>query len=508
MLTPKDFEFNDLQGIFRFSHSRLQQARFLLLKIQDATLAKQWLAQAPVTSGSIRSPLPNTALHIAFTAEGLHEIGLKKHIINGFSNEFLSGMTGDNRSRRLGDTAENDPQSWHWGTSSNNKPDLLLMLYADSENIDTWQQQLTSGIFYQAFTLQTSLNTNGEIASEPFGFADGISQPVIDWQQQQSVNIHQRDTYSNLVAPGEIILGYPNEYNEYTDRPLLNTENDELANILPDAEEQPHLKDFGRNGSYLIFRQLEQDVPGFWQFIDKETGGNPSKREKLAQAMVGRTRNGDPLVPLTQNKIAGISSHPENNNHFHFDDDPDGLLCPMGAHVRRSNPRTGDFTPGVRGFFSRIKKILGFDNNNHHSDLLSSTRFHRLLRRGRQYGPVLTPEEAIKPDASKEERGLQFICLSANIARQFEFVQNAWLNNAKFAGLQNETDPLLGNRQKLDDVTPTDNFSQAHRSGPRRCTNNLPQFVRVRGGAYFFLPGIRALKYIARSTTITSEGEA
>ena len=133
--------------------------------------------------------------------------------------------------------------------------------------------------------------------------------------------------------------------------------------------------------------------------------------------------------------------------------------------------------------------------------MIASTRFHRLLRRGRSYGPKLSPEQAIKPDAPKAERGLQFICLVANIQRQFEFVQNAWMMNSKFAGLQQERDPLLGHRKPLLGGEATDHFHRPDPVGPMQKLCPLPQFITVRGGAYFFMPGIRALKYIAAQPT-------
>ena len=129
--------------------------------------------------------------------------------------------------------------------------------------------------------------------------------------------------------------------------------------------------------------------------------------------------------------------------------------------------------------------------------MVASTRFHRLLRRGRAYGPVLAPEDAVKPDAPAAERGLQFICLSANILRQFEFVQNAWSMSSKFSGLQQESDPLLGNREPLISGDSTDQFNRPDPAGPMRKTCHLPEFISVRGGGYFFMPGRHTLKYIA-----------
>jgi hypothetical protein len=201
-------------------------------------------------------------------------------------------------------------------------------------------------------------------------------------------------------------------------------------------------------------------------------------------------------VPAGDVKIPGVPAD-ARQNRFNYDSDPDGHRCPFSAHIRRSNPRTGDFPPGVSGFLSRLIKIFGFGQQRPNEDLIASTRYHRLLRRGRPYGPVLTPEEAVQADAPPAQRGLQFICLVANISRQFEFVQNTWTMNSKFNGAQQESDPLLGNREPLLEGEQTDCFNRSDPAGPRRSMCGLPQFVTVRGGGYFFMPGLRALKYIA-----------
>jgi deferrochelatase/peroxidase EfeB len=187
-------------------------------------------------------------------------------------------------------------------------------------------------------------------------------------------------------------------------------------------------------------------------------------------------------------------------NDFDYQADPLGLRCPLGAHVRRSNPRNADLPAGEAGIVSWLQRTLGFDEQALGQDRVASTRLHRLLRRGRKYGPSQTPEQVLAgavDSVNNMDSGLHFICLGANIARQFEFVQGAWLMATQFNGLPNESDPLLGTRMPLPNGTPTDGFSMPQDSGADRRLTGLPQFVTVRGGAYFFLPGIRALRYLA-----------
>ncbi|MBA2483189.1 MAG: peroxidase, partial [Nitrosomonas sp.] len=433
MRKTSNFQFDDLQGLLRFGHGKLTDTCFLLLNIVNADAAKQWLSKAPISNATAIDPPPDSALQIAFSVDGLRALHLEESIIEGFSDEFIVGMAGDeSRSRRLGDVGSNAPEKWDWGGSETKTPHILLLLYAKEGKLESWRAAVEGEFFSQAFhSKQLPTLHIGEI--EPFGFADGISQPTVDWKQKQSTDVHERDRYSNLLAPGEMVLGYPNEYGQYTPRPLIDPKQDQLAVDLPNAVDIPEMKDLGRNGTYLVLRQLGQNVreqgknvPNFWQFLDKETRSVPEKREQLAASMVGRERDGTPLIV---EHIPGISAK-DHGNHFTYDLDPKGNHCPIGAHIRRANPRTGDYPPGVTGFFSRFMRILGFAQAPE-EDLVASTRFHRLLRRGRSYGPALIPEEAIKPDASTVERGLQFICLVANISRQFEFVQNAWIENSK-----------------------------------------------------------------------------
>ena len=491
-------EYADIQGLVRFAHGHLPDSAFLMLRLIDVAVAKRWLADAPVTSARSQEHKPETALQVAFTAAGLKALGLGDAMLNQFSEVFCGGMAGDpNRSRRLGDVGNNAPKHWDWGGNSEQTPDLLLMLYAQTGELENRISSLQDSTFQQAFELQKTLLSTNNSPREPFGFADGISQPELDWQQSISTDEHERDRFANRTALGEFLLGYSNEYGQYTERPLLDSVIEGPHEQLPDAGDQPQFKDLGRNGTYLVFRQLSQDVSGFWQYLDEQAAGNTRERDRLAAAMVGRQRNGEPLMPRTSEPIDGIDRD-NDYNHFNYDSDPHGHLCPVGAHVRRSNPRTGDYPVGVNGFITRLLRTLGFCRRYPGDDLVASTRFHRLLRRGRAYGTPLSIEQALqeKPTGS-DLRGLHFICLGANISRQFEFVQNAWNMSSKFSGLPTEADPLLGNREPLLNGQTTDHFSLPREGAPAQCLTGIPQFISVRGGAYFFMPGIRALRYLA-----------
>jgi deferrochelatase/peroxidase EfeB len=268
------------------------------------------------------------------------------------------------------------------------------------------------------------------------------------------------------------------------------------------AEDQPGKRDLGRNGTYLVMRQLTQDVRGFWRFLDKATNSNPEERHRLGSYMVGRAlADGSPLVPLSHEAIADIGQVRAGTaeNRFTYDLDVQGTRCPYGAHIRRANPRNADIPGAPKGLISTLIRTLGFGNKNIRDDLIASARFHRILRRGREYGPKLTPEEALQPAPPDDgERGLHFLAINSNIQRQFEFVQNAWLMRTKFDGLTEESDPLLGNRAPLAGCPFTNTFSITQSGVVRQRIMNVPQFIAVQGGAYFFLPGMRALRYLSR----------
>jgi Dyp-type peroxidase family len=483
-------EFDDIQGLLRFGYKHHTEACFLLLRVKHPAAARAWLDTAPVTSAVPTEPPPATVLQLAFTSAGLHALGVPDDVVQAFSAEFLDGMApnpvhnsahNSARSRRLGDIGANAPQHWQWGTAER-LPHVLVLLYALPGQLARWQQQIETACA-PGFDTVRRLPCSDRGSTEPFGFADGLSQPQIDWQRTRAAVDAEQTTYSNLGCLGEFVLGYPNEYGGYTDRPLVPD-----TPTLPLAEDRPDHADLGRNGSYLVLRQLQQDVHRFWQTLDQQAHGDPALREQLAAALVGRTRQGTPLEPSTD------ASDP---NAFGFDADPRGTRCPLGAHIRRANPRTADLPPGPPGVLPWLQRTLGFDAPALDQDRVAASRFHRLLRRGRAYGAQATPAQALAGPASVADTGLYFISLGAHIARQFEFVQGAWLNAPHFNGLPCESDPLLGHRQPTPEDLPTDGYRMPQAGGPAQRLQGLPQFVTVRGGAYFFLPGIRALRYLA-----------
>jgi Dyp-type peroxidase family len=227
-------------------------------------------------------------------------------------------------------------------------------------------------------------------------------------------------------------------------------------NLLPRV--QDNRADFGRNGTFMVMRQLEQNVGEFDRFVAASVP--LEERQRFAAQMVGRWRSGAALV--LHDEQGGYSQRAleaENDFGYHRED-RHGFRCPIGAHIRRANPRDS-LAEGLGITPEEAQQIVDQ---------------HRILRRGRVY-----PDEG-------DAQGLMFVCLNANIERQFEFIQNSWLLNGEFGGLTGETDPIIGVGQR--DFT-------IQRPLLGRCHRNLPQFVRTRGGEYFFLPSVTALHYLA-----------
>jgi deferrochelatase/peroxidase EfeB len=215
---------------------------------------------------------------------------------------------------------------------------------------------------------------------------------------------------------------------------------------------------------------LRQDVPGFTRFLEEATrnadgSSNSTEQTRLAAKMVGRWQSGAPLVLAPE---ADDSKLADENNFTYFHPDADGRKCPLGAHIRRSNPRDS------------LDPHPGSDRS------VAINKRHRIVRRGREYG---NPPSA--GSSADDDRGLHFLCLSGNISRQFEFLQHTWVNNPKFHGLYSDTDPIIGSHAELDST-----FTVQAEPVRQRFTH-LPDFITLQGGAYFFILGIRGLQYLA-----------
>ena len=470
-------ETRDIQGIVVRGYGELKEAKFLLLEVVDAEQARRYLSELCTRVDLASNATPDQALQVAFTAAGLAALGVPRSAWLTFSREFLEGMDDEVRAESLGDRGLNDPKTWAWGRSSN--VHVLLMLYAKKhalKHLLAVEVPRIKGLRIVREQDTTTLPDN----KEHFGWRDGLSMPVIDAVPKDRKRKKQQEWWTDPIRPGEFVLGYRNEYDCLTESPTADPA-DDPGNHLPAAA--GGRKDLGRNGTYLVYREMTQDVLGFWRYLAEhshEPGHDRTHRAiALGAKMVGRWPDGTPLMSSPDGPRPGH----ETDNEFTYVADRAGLSCPIGAHIRRANPRD----------------VLGSDRPPDDSTIM--VRKHQMIRRGRPFGaPVsasLHPHAILAAQPDTERRGLHFICLVGHISRQFEFVQRAWIHSANFGGLFKDGDPISAARRPSGDPNPNDEFT-CPAAPVRRKYKQMPQFTQVVGGAYFFLPGIAALKFIAR----------
>ena len=458
----------DVQGLMLFAYKQHPRSRFYLLNFAGGQ-PREWLRRVltDVTSGE-ENREGRYRFNLAFSARGLAALGLDEEDLGTFQREFVQGMAHPERSNVLGDRYSDDPERWQWGNGKQ-PVDAVAMLYARSdEELSERALELESG--FEKFGIGQRAEDVGlaDDGREHFGFADGLAQPYVRGSGRR------RQPGDVKIATGELVLGYPNAYGLVTSVPSAKRRRGTRAHpeLLPGLERVS----FGRNGTYLVLRKLEQDVASFWRYCweaaQAEQAPDVAERAKLIAArMIGRWPNGVPLIEAPDAERAPTAGL----NDFGFRErDPDGLRCPFGAHIRRANPRD----------------MFGADAKEGVHD----ANLHRIVRRGRGYGPTLTGSMPTVSDGA--ERGLYFVALNANLRRQFEFVQQTWVNSCKFAGLSAERDPLIG-KEALDfDDQPVPRVFSVPARPVRQRYEGLPKVVQVRGGEYFFLPGLRALNFL------------
>ncbi|MFJ8478402.1 Dyp-type peroxidase [Kitasatospora sp. NPDC094011] len=426
-------ELADIQGTVLRRRPDDYHGTYLLYRIDDPAATKRSLrAVLPkITSAADwESPRPFT-LNVAFSHQGLARLGVPPESLASFAPEFQAGMAS--RKEVLGDSGANDPAHW---TPPLGGPEVHIGVMIISGRPDGLREPVEAARQLAGVSLVYRLDVGVPVTGrEHFGFRDGISGPYLIGSVEEPL------PGQDHVQPGEFVFGYPDE-----------------SGAVPNG---PAPEVLGRNGCYLAFRQLHADVAAFRRYL-REHARSPEDEELLAAKVVGRWRSGAPLALAPEHDDPDLGADPLRNNDFRYRDDPRGLLVPCGSHIRRANPRDGL------------------------ADTVVQTRIHRVLRRGAAYGPLL-PEGVLEDDGA--ERGIIFVFMGASLSRQFEFVQQVWLNDGDFAGLGAEQDPLVGNRDGAGVHT-------VPARPVRRRLTGLPRFVTVRGGEYLFLPGLTALEWL------------
>jgi Dyp-type peroxidase family len=443
-VTEPPLPLDRIQGLIVRGYGHMPEARYLMFRVRAPQSKKPlaWLGSLELTSahdGARAAQSPGPLLNVAFSHEGLLALGVHPDLAQSFSTAFVRGAHDPDRARTNGDVGDNAPENWRWGSADKPVHIVLLVFAKQAADADAEAKKHIHQAFHHDLDLVMQLEgTELPGRKEHFGFRDGIGQPQI-----QGCGGTGRE--EDAIAAGEFLLGRRNGYGNRTHAP-----------------ESPNGFNFGHNGSYLVFRQLAQDVPAFWKYCS-EQGGGEQHAVATAAKMVGRWPSGAPLIRHAD-KDPKQDRFQDDDNFTYIANDEDndrfGARCPFGAHIRRANPR--DWNLGT----SR-------------EESLRIANLHRIVRRGRPYGPPfvdsMNPEELVKEarkgaPAKDAERGLQFLCFNADIERQFEFIQQHWCNNPHFAGLDNGPDQLLGIQ---------------------------PRFIRVIGASYFFMPSIPAVKLLA-----------
>jgi deferrochelatase/peroxidase EfeB len=432
----------DLQDIQHFLMSRppAPAARYEFLTFGCATGGRAWLADLIEKVGTARAVgsgvLDSRWVTIGFTWSGLRALGVLETTLVTFPEEFRQGMAA--RADILGITGTNHPDHWLGGLASPNLHAIAILFARDVAERERCRQEherhvkKCDGVELISF-LDLEAIPPFDYAHEHFGYRDRLSQPVIE-----GTGMEPTPGSGPLIKPGEFFLGYPDEEGPPTGMP------------------QPEI--LSHNGSYVAYLRMEEHVGAFRDFL-REHGETPEQQELIAAKLMGRWRSGAPLVLAPDRDDPNLGADSQRNNDFSYANmDPHGYGCPLGAHIRRMNPR----------------------------DTAVNINRRKMIRRGGTYGPPL-PEGA--PEDGKE-RGIAAFVGCASLVRQFEFAMNVWANDPNFHELGNERDPIFGTQDGTFDMT-------IPKRPIRKRIKGLPAFTTIRGGAYFFLPGINALRYLA-----------
>jgi Dyp-type peroxidase family len=434
----------------------LRYGRHIFFRFNDGAKARAWLRRmSKRVNARPEEHGTRFTVNIGFTHEGLKALGVSQRSLDSFPETFRVGMRG--RADVVGDIGPHAPEHWEGGLGG---PDIHAMAWIRTDS-EQGREEATRIIrsemdsvgqieirFVQdtmAIAHENGIGSEGE----HFGFADPVSQPPIEGAAAPAYpgdGVLEKDGTWRSLKPGEFLLGYEDEAD-------------------PGGTRTPEPLELRLNGTYMVFRKLYQDVAAFRRYLAKAAkslyGGDDQHHQDLVAAKImGRWRSGCPLDLSPDKDDPAIAADPQRRNNFTYAGDDEGLRCPLGAHLRRSNPRA---TPLKRA---------------------TAVRRHRLIRRGVEYGPPL--KEGVLEDDGVD-RGLINLFIQADIERQFEFVQREWMKGGEFIGLDpNEQDPINGvGGEGSQMVVP---------GAKQPFLFDLPTFVTVKGGEYLFVPGLKALQ--------------
>ena len=433
-------ELDDIQH-FLLTRTPALAARYEFLTFRTPAAGRAWLGgliDKVGTGKSVGSQSPDSRwVTLAFTWNGLRALGVDEAYLESFPEEFRQGMAA--RAEILGTTGRNHPKHWVGELASEELHAIAILFardVAERERCKREHDQFLSQMY--GVEILSGLDLEAAYPNEPrehFGYRDRVSHPVIEGTGEEPP-----PGAGPPIKAGEFFLGYEDE-----------------SGSLP---MMPQPETLSRNGSYLAYLRMEEHVAAFREFL-RQQGATREAQELVAAKLMGRWRSGAPLVLTPKKDDPALGVDLQRTDNFNYATmDPYGYSCPVGSHIRRMNPR----------------------------DTTENIRMRKMIRRGGTYGPLL-PEGA--PDDGVE-RGIAAFIGCASLVRQFEFAMNVWVNDPNFKNLGNERDPLIGTQDGSLDMT-------IPQRPIRKKIKGLPAFTTIRGGAYFFLPGIRALRFLVKN---------
>ena len=528
---PNHLDLYDIQGNIVKAYGRFQftQARYIFYHVRDEdkgrafirAIGKYITSSAPWETSDFSKPvdrdnIPDAATNIAFTYSGLKHLGLPRKSLQSFPAEFSMGMK--DRWEILGDDGVSAPEHWDsiwqgelsvdiWVSIDGQTPIALEQRYREICQILEWDD-VKDGVVqlsgHQGGSIEYQEAGVLEGRTEHFGYSDGISEAYFKGSGSNPIKVIGGGKPTRLspdtkegwepLETGEFILGYRDESEEYPAAPI------------------PRLLSY--NGTFMVYRKLHQNVAAFNRYTEEVGRDFPGGKEALSAKFVGRWKNGAPLTlfptqPEADQFIDRLKEIKDKYYHayqedpkgsatltlkqdyerlrqqlvgYNFNHDLSGSRCPVGAHTRRVNPR------GALEFGKQAFETPGALVNR-----------RRILRRGLPYGKKVTD-----PSQDDGNHGVIFMCLCASIERQFEFIQQQWINYGNDFKLANDKDPLLGNhgqtpagkgtgRMIVEGQKPDTNGNNGR---PPFFCSNLTRFVETKGGDYFFVPSLTAIRMI------------
>lgn len=432
-------ELDDIQH-FLLARTPARAARYEFLSFANADAGRTWLAgivDKVGTAASVGADSPDARwVTVGVTANGLRALGVAGPSLATFPDEFREGLAS--RASIVGFTGANHPDHWDTGFAGESLHAIAILFARDAAERDRAAHAHHEYLaHHNGAKLLSFLNLEAVSPDgaprEHFGYLDRLSEIPIE-----GIGADPTPGSGARIKPGEFFLGYDDE-----------------SGATPQL---PQPAELTRNGSFVAYLRMQEHVGAFRDFLRAQSE-TPEGQELVAAKLMGRWRGGAPLVLSPDHDDSLLGADLQRTNDFDYAEmDPHGYHCPVGSHIRRMNPR----------------------------DTVDGLQRHRMIRRGGTYGPALP--EGVAEDGV--DRGIAAFLGCASLSRQFEFVMNVWANDPRFKGLGNERDPIIG--------TQDGSFGMTIPKRPvRKTMKGLPAFTTIRAGAYFFLPGIRALRALA-----------